>query len=324
MKKVMALGEMLIDFVPETNGLPLDEVPSFKKAPGGAPANVAAAVARLGGSASFVGKVGRDHFGLFLKNTLQDIGVDTQHMLQTDEAKTALAFVSLKQDGERDFLFYRDPSADMLLREEEIDAAMFNDVSIYHFGSISLISDPSRNATVKGAKLAREKGVLVSYDPNLRLALWKDAEEAKRVIMEHVSLADMVKVSEEELEFLTGETDPLAGADFFLNKGVRLLLVTYGKEGSVYVWDGEARKVEGRAVQAVDTTGAGDGFTGGILYQMARAGNTVEEMFGTLTFERLDSIVRFANTVGALTTTKRGAISALPTLEEVTSRLGSL
>ncbi|GEN33496.1 MULTISPECIES: PfkB family carbohydrate kinase [Aneurinibacillus] len=323
MKTVLALGEMLVDFVPERNGQALEDVMSFKKAPGGAPANVAAAVARLGGSSRFLGKVGADPFGDFLVRTLADAGVDTREIRRTNEAKTGLAFVSLKEDGERDFLFYRDPSADMLLAEDEITHEAFENGAVFHFGSISLIADPARSATVRAARLAREKGLIISYDPNLRLPLWPGGEaEARKTIRTHVPLADIVKVSEEELTFLTGESDVAVGSEWFFAQGVRLLLVTLGKEGCAYVRSGGMMKrVGGFSVQVVDATGAGDGFVGGFLHRLVEAG-VRRETLAALPEDELASMIRFANAVGALTTTKRGAISALPTLDEVQAFAG--
>ncbi|MFT9847468.1 PfkB family carbohydrate kinase [Aneurinibacillus sp. REN35] len=318
MKTIVALGEMLIDFIPETNGQALEDVLSFKKAPGGAPANVASAVAKLGGSARFLGKVGADPFGDFLIRTLSDAGVDTKRIVQTSEAKTGLAFVSLREDGERDFLFYRDPSADMLLTEAEITADAFIGSAVFHFGSISLIAEPARSATIKAARLAREAGLLVSYDPNLRLPLWPGGEqEARTTIREYVPLADMVKVSEEELVFLTGESAIEAGADWFFAQGVQLLVVTLGKEGCAYVRpDSQVCHAASFAVQAIDATGAGDGFVGGLLYRLAE-GEVSPKTLAQLPDDTLMESIRFASAVGALTTTKRGAISALPSLAEV-------
>ncbi|MFE4200050.1 PfkB family carbohydrate kinase [Aneurinibacillus aneurinilyticus] len=318
MGTVITLGEVLIDFVPEANGQALEDVPSFKKAPGGAPANVAAAVARLGGASRFLGKVGADPFGDFLIGTLADAGVDTGRIYRTDKAKTALAFVSLKEDGERDFLFYRDPSADMLLTKEEITEEALAEGGVFHYGSISLIAEPARSATVKAARLAGERGMLVSYDPNLRLPLWPGgAPAAKEAILTHVPFADIVKVSEEELIFLTGETDIIAGASWFFTQGIRLLLVTLGKDGCAYVRpNGTVKRLPGFAVRAVDATGAGDGFVGGFLHRLAGAGIKPEALT-MLPDGELENMLHFANAVGALTTMKRGAISALPSADEV-------
>ena len=204
MPEVVSLGELLIDFVPTTAGVALTEAEAFIMAPGGAPANVAVGLARHGVSPGFMGQVGDDAFGHFLAQTLRDNGVDTAALRFTPEARTALAFVSLKADGERDFMFYRHPSADMLYRPEAIDADYVVGAKIFHFGTISLISEPARSATLRAVGIAREAGRLVSYDHNLRLPLWTDAEVARATIKLGWSLAHVIKVSEEELSFLSG------------------------------------------------------------------------------------------------------------------------
>ncbi|WP_284642331.1 PfkB family carbohydrate kinase [Paenibacillus silviterrae] len=316
-KRIVCLGELLIDFVPETNGQPLSDVPAFRKAAGGAPANVAAAVAKLGGSARFIGKTGRDAFGQFLRGTLEDAGVDAR-LVETDAARTGLAFVSLREDGERDFLFYREPAADMLLEAQEVDAAWLEDAAVYHFGSVSLIAEPCRSATLEAARRVREAGGLVSYDPNLRPMLWPDADRMRREVLAHIGLGDVVKVGEEELTFLAEESDAAAAEQRLLALGARVLVVTLGGEGCRVVTSGGARiRVPGFPVHAVDTTGAGDSFVGAMLHRLVELGVTAESMVSRLGDEAtVHDVFRFANKVGALTTTRRGAIPALPTLAE--------
>jgi fructokinase len=315
-KCVVCLGEILIDFVPEENGQALADVGSFRKAAGGAPANVAATVAKLGGSSRFIGKIGRDPFGAFLKKTLEEVGVDAA-VVETDEAKTALAFVSLRHDGERDFLFFRDPSADMLLRTDEIEEAWLADAAIYHFGSVSLISEPCRSATLEAARQARTHGALVSYDPNVRLALWPSADAARQEILQQLPLADVVKVSEEEVEFLLG-ADVTTGAQQLLARGPKVIVITLGAQGCRVVTARQDLLVPGQPVAAVDTTGAGDGFVGGMLFQLASLGVTPASIADALgDAETAQRVFAFANRVGAITTTRRGAIPALPTLAEV-------
>ncbi|BAU29081.1 fructokinase [Aneurinibacillus soli] len=326
MKAVLSLGELLIDFVPETNGQALADVGSFRRAPGGAPANVAAAVARLGGRARFIGKTGTDAFGDFLIQTLADVGVDTSFLTRTAEVKTGLAFVSLKEDGERDFLFYRDPAADMLLERNDITDELFAEAAVFHFGSLSLIADPARSATVYAAEQARKHGLLVSYDPNVRLALWPGAEDARRTILSYMPLADVVKVSEEELEFLTGTVDVREGTASWFTQGVRLVLITRGKQGSTYVLpDGSTGDVPGIPAQAVDATGAGDAFVGAVLYQLAeRMTCNPGDVLGGLNHEVLVRLLTFANVAGALATEQRGAIPALPHMAVVNKALDDL
>lgn len=313
---IVSLGELLIDFVPEVNGQPLADVTSFQRAAGGAPANVAAAVAKLGGDARFIGKIGRDPFGDFLVRTLDEVGVHTA-VVQTDEAKTGLAFVSLRADGERDFLFFRDPAADMLLRADEVQAQWLEDAAVYHFGSVSLIAEPCRTATLDAARRARDFGALVSYDPNVRLALWPSADAARAEILAQLPLADVVKVSEEEVEFLLG-VDATTGAQQLLQRGPKVIIITLGPGGCRVVTARQDVVIPGTPVAAVDTTGAGDSFVGGMLYQLVALGATpatiVDVLAETGAAER---VFAFANRVGAITTTRRGAIPALPTLAEV-------
>lgn len=311
MPEIVALGELLIDFVPTVSGVSLIEAPAFEKAPGGAPANVVVGLSRLGISSGFMGKVGEDAFGHFLAQTLVQAGVDISALCFAKEARTALAFVSLKADGERDFMFYRHPSADMLYRTDELDEDYIRSAKIFHFGSISLISDPSRTTTLKAIEVARSGGCWVSYDPNLRLNLWPDASAARQGILEAWPLARVIKVSEDELTFLTGSDELVSGARSLWHDQLKLLVVTRGKAGCTYFTPDLHGDVSGFPVQAVDTTGAGDGFVAGLLKGL------VENLDHSLDETTLTGICRYANVVGALTTTRRGAIPALPTREEI-------
>jgi fructokinase len=315
-KKVICLGEALIDFVADTTGVSLEECPGFRKAPGGAPGNVAVGLARLGVPASFVGKVGNDPFGRFLRDTFAAAGVDTGPMRLSSEARTGLAFVSLMADGERDFLFYRHPSADMLLRWDEVPETLFEEARILHHGSITLISEPSRTATIVASAQAREAGCLVSYDVNLRLPLWESAAAAREAIKEGLIGVQIVKVSEEEGEFLFDTRTPEETAAKLLLGGARLVVVTRGAAGAYCRWWWEDHleelAVPGFPVAAVDTTGAGDGFVAGLL-----AGVMAEPALEAISPERMQSLLTVANAVGALTCTQRGAIPALPTRAQV-------
>ncbi len=311
MPEIIALGELLIDFVPTVSGVTLIEAPAFKKAPGGAPANVAVGLARLGVSSGFMGKVGEDPFGHFLAQTLSDSGVDISALRFSKEARTALAFVSLKADGERDFMFYRHPSADMLYKPDDVDAAYIRSARIFHYGSISLISEPSRSATFHAIEIAQQAGLLVSYDPNLRLNLWTDEEAAKQGIMTGWPRASLIKVSQEELEFLSGTEDLLVGARRLWHSNLELLVVTHGKHGCSYISKDFNGNVPGFSVEPVDTTGAGDGFVAGLLRGLHRFPDALEDE------ELLRQVCRYANAVGALTTTQRGAIPALPSADQV-------
>lgn len=305
MLDVIACGELLIDFVSTESGVTLAEAPAFKKAAGGAPANVAVGLARLGYRAGFLGQVGEDDFGHFLADTLAADGVDTGGLRFSPVARTALAFVSLRADGERSFMFYRHPSADMLWEPASVDPAYVAATRIFHHGSISLIGEPSRSATLAALEYAQRAGALISYDPNLRPALWPSLEAARTGILAAWPHAGLIKVSEEELAFLSGEEDLAAGARALFHKDLRLLVVTRGPAGCTYFTPETTGQVPGFNVTAVDTTGAGDGFVAGLLGGLLAC---------NLQWDRpaLESALRQANAVGALTTTQRGAIPALP------------
>lgn len=309
MPSALCLGEALIDFVADVSGCSLIECPGFRKAPGGAPANVAVGLARLGVKAAFLGKVGEDPFGRFLEQTFAGAGVDTRWMRFDPAARTGLAFVSLQANGERDFVFYRNPSADMLYRPDEIPAEAFAACRVLHFGSITLTQEPSRGATLDAVRRAREAGALITCDPNLRPALWPDLDTARREILAALPLADFVKVGEEELEFLFGAG---AAAETLFEGRVSLAAVTRGPDGCRLATISEAVDLPGFPVTAVDTTGAGDGFTAGILYGLLQRGG-----LSGLGAGELHRLGRFANAVGALTCRIKGAIPALPTLAQV-------
>ncbi len=310
MLDLIACGELLIDFVSTEAGVTLAEAPAFKKAAGGAPANVAVGVARLGYRAGFLGQVGDDDFGYFLADTLAQSGVDTGGLRFSAEARTALAFVSLRADGERSFMFYRHPSADMLWRPEDVDAAYASGTRIFHYGSISLIGEPSRSATLAALSTARAGGALISYDPNLRLALWPSSEAARKGMLAGWQYADLAKVSEEELAFLTGENDLERGARALWHDQLKLLVITRGPAGCTYFTPNSRGQLPGFAVEAVDTTGAGDGFVAGVLAGLLDHGLCWDKPI-------LEQALRLGNAVGALTTTQRGAIPALPTRDAV-------
>lgn len=313
MKGIISLGEALIDFIP----LDSDNI-TYQKSPGGAPANVAVAVAKLGAKSSFLGKVGNDVLGEFMRETLSKHGVNVSHMILTDEARTGVVFVTLDQTGERNFSFYIDPSADRFLANDDLDTSLFTRNRVLHFGSISMISEPSLSATKEAVRLAKKNKMIVSYDPNLRLGLWPTEEKARETILSMLAEADIVKISEEELEFLTGEKQLDAGIAKLAGYEVSILLVTCGKKGSYVHKQGETFHVPAMSVQTVDTTGAGDAFVSGILYQLNEEDRAIEE----LSIDRWKEIVRFASVSGALAASTRGAMTALPTLEEINKHLG--
>lgn len=314
---VVCFGEMLIDFVPTISGLSLSDAPAFKKAPGGAPANVAVGIARLGGSSAFIGKVGEDEFGYMLAEILKENNVNNEGMRFDPGARTALAFVTLRSDGEREFMFYRNPSADMLLKEAELDLDLIRKAKIFHYGSISLITEPCKSAHIAAAKVAKDAGVFLSYDPNLRLPLWPSAESAREGILSIWDTADIIKISEEEISFLTKGEDPYDDAvvQKLFHPNLKLLLVTEGPEGCRYYTKEFSGRVKGLKVDAVDTTGAGDAFVAGILSLLAKDLSLLQNE------DRLREALKFANACGALTVKERGAIPALPTREAVNSAI---
>ncbi|TLS36939.1 aminoimidazole riboside kinase [Pseudalkalibacillus caeni] len=314
MKKhgVIALGEALIDFIP------LDqENITYQKSPGGAPANVAVGIARLGLKSTFVGKVGDDVLGRFLKETLQQYGVRTERMILTEDVRTGVVFVTNAEDGERSFDFYIDPSADRFLKVEEIEEADFDDHKILHFGSISMITSPAKEATHHAVKVAKEKGMLISYDPNLRLGLWNSKEQARETIVSMLGLADLLKISEEELEFITGEKDIEKGIEKLKTYEIPIILVTFGAEGSYVSTSEGIEHVPAMKIKAVDTTGAGDAFVSGILFSL----NNYDGNIRSLSLEKAVQMVKFASVSGALAASTKGAMTALPTRDEVKEHL---
>ena len=319
MPDIITLGEMLIDFVPTVNGVSLMDAPAFIKAPGGATANVAVGVSRLGVSAGFMGKVGDDAFGHFLERTLQESNVDTRALRFAADARTTLAFVSLRADGEREFVFYRHLDTDMLLMyaPAEVDTDYVRSGKLFHYGSISLITEPSRTASRLAVSTARSAGLTISYDPNLRLNLWPNAEAARDGLMTGWRQANIIKASEDEMTFLTGQTDLDAAVEELWHSDLKLLVVTLGKHGCRYYTPHFKGEVAGFAVTAVDTTGAGDGFVAGLLSGLVKEPNALNNE------TELRSICRRANAVGALTTTQRGAIPALPTTAQVETFLST-
>ncbi|CAK9161016.1 unnamed protein product [Ilex paraguariensis] len=311
---VVCFGEMLIDFVPIVGGVSLAEAPAFKKAPGGAPANVAVGISRLGGSSAFIGKVGKDEFGYMLADILKQNKVDNSGMRFDPSARTALAFVTLRADGEREFLFFRNPSADMLLRESELDVNLIKKARIFHYGSISLIEEPSRSTHLAAMAIAKASGSILSYDPNLRLPLWPSADAARKGILSIWDQADVIKISEDEISFLT-ESDGPYDDDVVLTKlfhpNLKLLLLSEGSKGCRYYTKQFKGRVPAVKVKPVDTTGAGDAFVGGLLNCLASDMDLYQDE------KRLREALHFANACGAITVTQKGAIPALPTKEAV-------
>lgn len=312
MGRVFTIGEALIDFIPEKTAS-LKEVECFQKLAGGAPANVAVAAAKLGAETYFIGKVGKDAFGEFLIDTLKTYGVQVPYLLTTSEAKTALAFVSLDEHGERDFSFYRSPSADMLLTEEEVADIQFEKTDILSFCSVDLVDYPVKYATERVLKNIKQAQGTVVFDPNVRKDLWPDMEAYKQTIHQFIPYADVLKISDDEMEFITGEADLEKGIQHLQGLGVQNIILTLGKKGAVAIFGEKRVQAKGNVVQVVDTTGAGDAFVGSLLYQLNVKAKPVNE----LSEKDLEEILVFANKVAALVTTKKGAMSSLPYLTEL-------
>ena len=302
MTDITTIGEVLIDLT--QTGVTPQNVPLFAANPGGAPANVAVAAARLGASTAFIGKVGRDGFGGYLTGVLTENGVDA--------APTTMAVVTVAASGERSFRFVR--GADSALTPEEVDTRLVEGTKVLHFGSVSLTAAPARSATLFAARHAREHGVLVSYDPNYREALWGSQEEAVEWMRTPLPLVDVLKLSDEELPLLTGTDDPAEGSRRLADQGVSLVLLTLGAGGAFYRWQGRSGQVPGVATTVADTNGAGDTFLGAVLSRLVRRG---EKPLEGLTAPELEEILAFANRAASKTCSRSGAIPAMPTLAEL-------
>lgn len=310
MYDVVALGELLIDFTESgksEQGNLLLEVN-----PGGAPCNVLAMLKHLGKEVAFIGKVGQDMFGTLLKNTLDEVGIASENLVMDKEVRTTLAFVHTLQDGDREFSFYRNPGADMMLQEEEVNMDVIKNTKIFHFGTLSMTHEGIREVTKKAIACAKEGGALISFDPNLREPLWDSLELAKEQMEYGFQKCDILKISDNEIQFVTGEEDYEKGIAILQQKyQIPLILLTMGKEGSRAYYRGMCAEKEGFAVNAIETTGAGDTFCGCAL------GYLLEHDFKHLSQEELEEMLTFANAGAALITLKKGAIRSMPTKQEI-------
>lgn len=307
---ITAVGEILIDLT--QSGQNELGIPVFAANPGGAPANLAVAAARLGASTAFIGKVGTDSFGTFLRNTLLENKVDITGLVTDPRNRTSLAVVALDKFGERTFSFYRDPSADVNLRADEISEEQLKNTRFLHFGSVSLTTDPARSATLYAAETAKKHGAIISYDPNYRASLWSDEATAVQRMLEPLPMVDVLKVSDEELPLLTGTYDLEIGSAMLAAKGIRVILVTLGANGSFYRFDGHTGHVPGVPCKVGDTNGAGDTFFGATLAQLSKF-----DSLDALTVPELERIVAISNKAASLTTSRHGAIPAMPAYDEV-------
>ena len=311
---IITLGELLIDL---TQTGAEDGVRRYAAFPGGAPANVAVAAAKLGAKTGFIGKVGADAFGGDLRLTLSRNGVDTAGLYETAEAPTTMAVVSVDERGERSFSFYRSPGADTLLTADEaLDAlkAVDSPLRILHIGSLSLTDEPSRGAAMAALRFAKAAGLTVSYDPNYRASLWQSEAEAVKRMTEPMPFVDILKVSDEEMYLLTGTRDLRMGSLELGSLGPKLVLVTMGKRGAYYRFGIHTGAAEGVPVEVADTNGAGDAFLGALLSRLALRG---KDPLKDLSPAELEETVAFANKAAAFTCTRSGAIPAMPSLEEL-------
>ena len=317
MKKydVTALGELLIDFT--ENGKSGQGNSLFEANPGGAPCNMLAMLTKLGHETAFIGKVGNDFFGKQLKEALEETGIDSTWLQMDEEVHTTLALVHTFEDGDRDFSFYRNPGADMMLTEDEIPEELIENSKLFHFGTLSMTHEGVRAATKKAIRLAEEAGALISFDPNLRPPLWNTLEEAKEQIAYGMKLCDVLKISDNEVEFMTGESDIVKGVEIL--KGMtsaRLICATAGKDGS-YAFCGD-RQVFAPGVKVehvVDTTGAGDTFCACMIDYVLDHGTDLTE-------EQMKEMLVKANQTASMITVKKGALRVMPTVEEIKKAFG--
>lgn len=311
-KDVVALGELLIDFT--ENAISSQGNPVMEANPGGAPCNVLAMLTKLGHSTAFIGKVGNDMFGDQLSSALEEVGIATEGLVRDDKIHTTLAFVHTFPDGDRDFSFYRNPGADMMLTEDEIDEELIKGARIFHFGSLSMTSEPVKSATVKALNIAKENDVLISFDPNLREPLWERLEDARREISFGMSMCDILKISDNEIQWFTGETDYDSGVEKLWEAypGIKMILVSMGKAGSTCYQKG--RKVTVAPFlqdNTIETTGAGDTFCAGVLHYVLEHGlKSYEE-------GEMKDMLSFANAGASIITTRKGALRVMPEKAEV-------
>ena len=322
MPKALCIGELLIDFVSTTVDVTLGESPGFAKAAGGATANVAVGLAKLGVDSGFIGKIGDEPFGDFLRKTLEQNRVDTTNLISEAGRRTTLAFVATRSDGAKDILFYRNPGADILLRPDEIDEAYVQSADVFHYGSCSLSHQPVRDATLRAVQYAKDAGALMSYDPNLRLMMWDAPEDAKHWIWEVMPYANVVKAADEEWEFITDTPDMEDGSERILEVGAELVIVTLGEHGCYYNNGSHQGYVGGFKVDVVDPLGAGDGFVAAMLTEIMCSSGGVGKL-SELDDNQLRGMMRYANAAGALTTQKIGVIPSLPTASEIEAFLNA-
>ena len=307
---VIALGELLIDFT--MNGQSEQGNNMFEACPGGAPCNVLALLNKMGKKTAFIGKVGKDQFGTLLRDTITEAGIDASNLMVDENVNTTLAFVHTFPDGDREFSFYRNPGADMMLTADEVNPEVVKDTKVFHFGTLSMTHEGVREATKKAVETAKANGCLVSFDPNLRPPLGSSLDLAKEQMEYGFGKCDILKISDNEIQFVSGKEDYDEGIAYLQETyNIPLILLTMGKDGSRAYYKGMRVERPGFSVKAIETTGAGDTFCGSSLNYL------VDHDFENLTEEQLGEMLTFANAAAALVTTKKGAIKAMPVKEEV-------
>lgn len=325
---ITAFGELLIDYTPAGKSPAGMEL--FEQNPGGAPANVLACASKLGKKTAFIGKIGADMQGEFLRKTLQNAGIHTGGLIHDENFFTTMAFVSLSENGERSFAFARKPGADTQIRKDDVDLNIIRNSRIFHFGSLSLTDSPARETTLFALEEAKKENCLISYDPNYRPLLWKTKAHAMEQMRSVLPFVDVIKLSDEETELLTGFADPKEAAKSLIAGGIKIAAVTLGKNGVLVATKDGTETVPGHKVDAVDTTGAGDAFWGAFLYSVSVLGNMggygdiarLGEQLGEIGFSKIREIAKFANAAAACCVTKRGAIPAMPKLADIEKMLG--
>ena len=307
---VTALGEMLIDFA--VNGESEQGNQLFEACPGGAPCNVLAMLNKLGRKTAFIGKVGDDQFGKLLRDTITNIGIEAKGLVMDQDIHTTLAFVHTFPDGDREFSFYRKPGADMMLKEEEVDYDLIRQSKVFHFGTLSMTDEPVKSATKKALAVAKEAGCMITFDPNLRPPLWKTLDEAKAQMEYGFENCDVLKISDNEIQFVSGKEDYDEGIQYLQEKyHIPLIFLTMGKDGSRAYYKGMRVEKAGYRVDTVETTGAGDTFCASSLNYI------LEHGLDNLTAENLKELLTFANAAASLITTRKGALRVMPAKEEV-------
>ena len=316
MKHLVTIGEALIDFIPQTKGVSLKEVETFKRVAGGAPANVAAAFAKLGGKSIMLSQVGNDAFGDYIIDSLNKANIETKHIKKSEKFDTSLAFVSLKEDGNRDFKFYRRTAADLNYNKNDIPENILENVGAIHFCSVDLVESPMKNAHIKLIEMAKKDNLIISFDPNLRLPLWENHDDLKNTVNEFIKLSNIVKISDEELEFITGKNNIHDALPQIFNGSCNILIYTLGVNGAMVFNKNSYESINGIKVNAIDTTGAGDSFIGSFLYSILSEGNLDLE---NISLENLKKYLEFSNTYAACTTTKLGGIDSMSSKDEIES-----